>query len=179
MTQTKSLQDLDIMIQQISDATGLKQAQISKQLEQASIPAFHFSDAILVSPEDLDPIIDAWAASIKKEILGSSAPAKKSTTKTTQKAPKKATRKATVSGGKLSWPSGYENVVTHLYTPTLKKILPEDASQRQSYIDAINNNTPDGDRLVNELAKTIVKRSKRNLAFDKVLAGLQAKISEM
>ena len=206
MTQTKSLQDLDILIQQISDATGLKQKQISEQLEQASIPSFQFSDAILVSPEDLDPIIDSWAASIKKQILGTLAPAKTTTiakskntkqTKSTSTKPKavvakskntkkkavttqsKTTKKKVVAAGKLSWPAGYEEVVTHLYTPTLKKILPEDANQRQQFIDAINNKTPDGDRLVNELAQTIVKRAKRNLAFDKVLAGLQAKIAEM
>lgn len=70
-------------------------------------------------------------------------------------------------------------MVSHLYTPTLKKVLPEDATQRQRFIDAINNKTPEGDRLANELAKTIVKRATRNLAFEKVLAGLQAKIAEM
>ena len=66
MTQTKDLQDLDILLKQISKTTGLSQSDISKQLDQASIPSFQFSDAILVSPDDLDPIIDSWAQSIKE-----------------------------------------------------------------------------------------------------------------
>lgn len=174
MTQAKPLQDLDILIQQISDATGLASAQISEQLEQASIPSFQFSDAILVSPEDLDPIIDAWAASIKEQLLGSSG-----SRKSPKPARTKTTDKSSGESSTLAWPDGYEALVTHLYTPTLKKVLPTDADQRQQFIDAINGGTADGERLVNELATTIVKRSKRKLAFDKVLSGLKGKIADL
>ena len=99
-------------------------------------------------------------------------------TPATQKNPS-LTIQTSAPSSELSWPKGYEEFVSHLYTHTLKKILPEDTNQRQQFIDAINNKTPDGDRLANELAQTIVQRAKRNLAFDKVLAGLKAKVAEM
>ncbi|MCM1981428.1 hypothetical protein, partial [Lyngbya confervoides] len=79
----------------------------------------------------------------------------------------------------LSWPKGYKKVVTHLYGPTLKKILPEDPDQERAILEAIAQETEVGEKLLDDLASAIVKRSKRRLALDSVKEGLKRKIQEM
>ena len=94
------LQEIDVLVGKISDSTGLSKKAISDQLNQANIRTFSFDDMILVSPNDLDVIIDAWADSIKAQLSnGSAAPAKKSTPKA---APAKRTAKAKPTAKKKS-----------------------------------------------------------------------------
>lgn len=94
--------------------------------------------------------------------------------------PKVASIASSKSPGKgLAWPKGFENDVSHLYTHTLKRILPEAAAERQPYLEAIANETSVGKKLADELVTAIVARSTRKLAFDKVMAGLIAKCASM
>ena len=49
-----SLQEIELLIEQVSNVTGLQTKQIAEQISQASIPSFQYDDLILVSPEDFD-----------------------------------------------------------------------------------------------------------------------------
>ena len=175
---SKDLQDIDVLVEKVAAATGLSSKSISNQLEAANINAFRFNDMILISPDDFDSIIDGWADSIKEQL------AIKPSSRKTSAAPAEvdeddSIEEAPASSGKLAWPKGYEKVVTHLYTPTLKKILPANAAQKKQYLRAIADETKAGNKLAEQLAKTIVSQSKRNLAYDKVLAGLRSKCADL
>lgn len=175
---SKDLQDIDVLLEKVASATGLSTQAISEQLESANISAFRFNDMILVAPDDFDTIIDGWAESIKVKLaIKPSAAEPNSSIGTADQQDSVDDQPA--SNTALTWPQGFENVVTHLYTPTLKKILPEDKTQKRRFLKAIATETPDGERLADELVKAIIKRSKRNLSPEKVMAGLKAKCSAM
>ena len=176
----KSLQDVDTLISQLSGLTGLSKGQISDQISSLKIPSFQFDDTILVSPQDFEGVIDAWASQIKTSLRTGEAPASQPTVETPEAEdildlsalPKP-------KSSKLKWPKGYEKTVTHLYSKTLSRVLPESPQEQRPYLEAIASKTKEGQRLVDELARAIVKRSKRKLAVDKVKDGLQSKIEEM
>ena len=176
----KSLQDVDTLIKQLSGLTGLSKGQISDQISSLKIPSFQFDDTILVSPQDFGQVIDAWASQIKTSLRTGEAAASEPTVEISEAedildlsdAPKPTTTK-------LKWPKGYQKTVTHLYSQTLSRVLPENPQEQRPYLEEIATKTEEGQRLVDELARAIVKRSKRKLAVDKVKDGLQAKIEEM
>ena len=179
---SKNLQDIDVLLGKVSTTTGLSIQSISEQLDSADIKAFRFNDMILVSPDDFDLIIDTWAESIKIKLSiksnsnGSSPIAEAIEDEFINQ---KNTEVSSVNADDLTWPQGFEDVVTHLYTHTLKRILPEDLAQKRLYLKAIATQTETGKRLTEELVNAIVTRSKRNLAAEKVSAGLIAKCAEM
>ena len=127
---SKDLQDIDFLVGKVSASTGLSSKVISNQLEESDIKAFRFDDRILIAPEDFDSIIDGWAENIKVKLSIKSssdgvAPIAEATVDD------KVIDEPTVSLEKLEWPDGFEELVTHLYSHTLKKILPEDAAQKR------------------------------------------------
>ncbi|MCM1981839.1 hypothetical protein [Lyngbya confervoides] len=183
----KSLQDLDVLIDQVSNVTGLSQDEISEQMESANINSFKFADTILVSPEDFDSIIDAWAEKIKASLRtgNDDKPSRVTVADSADSLEEEIEGEedsdldSDEADGALAWPRGYKKVVTHLYGPTLKKILPEDLDQRQRFLEAIANDTEIGQKLIGDLATAIVKRSKRKLSRESVLDGLKRKIEDL
>ena len=175
---SKDLQDIDILLGKISAATGLSIQAISEQLDSSDIKAFRFNDMILISPDDFDSIIDAWAENIKSSLsITSNSNGIVATVEPIDD--DELIDETSTPSLELEWPKGFEDVVTHLYTHTLKKILPQDSAQKRLYLEAIANETEAGKRLTDELVNAIVARSKRNLAPEKVSAGLIAKCAEM
>ena len=176
---SKDLQDIDVLLGKVSAATGLSVQSISEQLDSADIKAFRFNDMILISPDDFDGIIDAWAENIKASLFIT--PSSKATTPIIEAAEDEAIEEGEMPAPstELEWPKGFEESVSHLYSHTLKKILPEDSAQKRLYLGAIANQSKTGHRLTDELVNAIVGRAKRNLAPEKVRAGLIAKCAEM
>ena len=176
---SKDLQDIDVLLGKVSAATGLSVQAISEQLDSADIQAFQFNDMILISPDDFGGIIDAWAENIKSSLSITSS--SKATAPIIEAAEDEAIeeREIPTPSTELEWPKGFEENVSHLYTPTLKKILPEDSALKKLYLEAIANQSGNGQRLTDELVNAIVGRAKRNLAAEKVRAGLIAKCAEM
>ena len=174
---SKDLQDIDVLVDKVAAATGLSSQAISKELEAANISAFRFNDMILVAPDDFDSIIDGWAESIKEKLAIK--PSSKTVASDSTELDEDDAIEETPTSTALAWPKGFENNVTHLYTPTLKKILPENTAQKRQFLEAIAHETEAGNRLADTLAKTIVKRAKRKLAYDKVITGLKAKCVEL
>jgi hypothetical protein len=181
-----NLQDIDVLLGKVSAATGLSVQAISKQLDSAEIQAFRFNDTILISPDDFDGIIDAWAENIKSQL--SIKPSSKPTVPMVEALEDDEVieedeaidaDQTPAPSNELNWSKGFEDVVTHLYTHTFKRILPDDSAQKQLYLKAIANETTTGKRLTDELVNAIVTRSKRNLAPEKVKDGLIAKCAEM
>lgn len=204
----KALQDIDVLVEKVSSVTGLSTQAISTQLEEANVQAFRLNDVILISPDDFDSIIDSWADSIKAKLSittastsSSSVAAKKTVKSVKAKSTKTATKTKTAAKAKvatkvktatkakatstkstgkaLAWPKGFEENVSHLYTHTLKRVLPEAEAERKRYLEAIANETTAGKKLADELVTAIVTRSKRSLATEKVMAGLIAKCASM
>ena len=64
----KDLENLDVLLQRVSSSTGLSEQSISDQLLKANIRMFAFEDNILISPDDLDSLIDSWADNLKTNL---------------------------------------------------------------------------------------------------------------
>ncbi len=64
----KDLENLDVLLQRVSSSTGLSEQSISNQLLESNIRMFDFEDSILISPDDLDSLIDSWADNLKANL---------------------------------------------------------------------------------------------------------------
>lgn len=140
---SKDLQDIDVLLGKVSEATGLSIQAISEQLDSSDIKAFRFNDMILISPTDFDGIIDAWAKSIKSSL--SIKPSSNGKTPIVEAVEDdEPIDKTSTPSSELTWPKGFEENVSHLYTHTFKKILPEKPAQKRLYLEAIANQTKAG-----------------------------------
>ena len=112
---SKDLQDIDILLGKVSSSTGLSVQSISEQLDSADIKAFRFNDMILISPDDLDAIIDNWAESIKVKLSIKSSP-NGSIPILEAIDTHEPIEETSAPSDQLEWPKRFEDVVTHLLT---------------------------------------------------------------
>lgn len=65
---TQTLRQLDDLIKDIANLTGMSQRQIKEQVKTLDVPAFDFQGIVLVPSDVVDPLIDRWAADIKTKL---------------------------------------------------------------------------------------------------------------
>lgn len=203
-TEATTLRDLSELLAQISSATGLTQQQLETQFEDVHVTVYRFEDRNLVPPGDFDDIIDTWAKSIKTQIRVPSKiaatpkrtvatrkttrqkakPGKvkvaesKATVKTTAKAAAAKTRTSR-SKSSLPLPENYRAVVSHLYGPSLKRIMPADSEGQRSFLEAIAQETPDGVALLKELSVLIADKYTGKMAPEAAYNGLKNKAQSL
>ncbi len=200
----QSLRDLSELLQQISSATGLSQDAVEAEIEGLEYATFKFNDSILVSPSDFESIIDSWAEKLKAELFsgnGSTVVSSPKKTKRTgaKRGPKPKRAKTTVApkakskvtsapqakatssefAGALSLPDDYKAVVSHLYGPSLKRIMPQDADAQTAFLEAIANETPDGVELLDHLSVIIANKYTGKMAPEAAYNGLKNKAAAL
>lgn len=198
-TDATTLRDLSELLSQISSATGLTQKQLETQFDDVHVTVYRYGNRNLVPPADFDGIIDTWANSIKTQIRSpgriaaspkkkvakakttrqkSSATKARSTNSARKAAPDKAkSKKVSASGTKtaLPLPDNYKSVVSHLYGPSLKRIMPEEQAQQRSFLEAIAQESPDGVSLLQELSVIIADKYTGKMAPEAAYKGLKNK----
>ena len=193
----KSLQAFDILVDKISSLTGLTRTEISKLISTANIPSYQFKDTLLVAPEDFASIIDNWAAKIKTSLGLGRQESIETTHKFDETIDQVMTYGQTLANSgesastplvedpqapvSLSWPEGFQTGVSHLYGPSLKRILPQDLAQRRLYLEAIAQETEAGSALVEELAMVIAQKygGPGTLSEEKAMLGIIKKATAM
>lgn len=195
----KSLQPLDILVEKITALTGITRTEISQEISDTNIPSYQFKDTLLVSPEDFGVMIDNWAVKIKSslglkgekevetvpdiveissESMAPDLTPESSVESESTTAPIVESPQPTVA---LSWPEGFQTAVSHLYGPSLKRILPQDLAQRRLYLEAIAQETVEGLSLVEELADVITQKysGPGTLSKEKAMLGIMKKANAM
>lgn len=194
------LRKFEDLLQEVADLTGLSFAQLKDQLQTLDFPTYEFQGMVLVSPHVTDPLIDHWSEQIKAKLRSSestdSEPAP--TTKTRAKSqPKqsvvleptaiKTTALEATNGAvpsqeeeedmdetEMKLPRGFSQLVSNRYGPTLEKLLPESAEERQGYLQEIVAETENGRDYLMRLATAIQRKYKgrtgRGTAYKKLLA---------
>jgi hypothetical protein len=202
------LRDLSELIAELSVATGLTQTQLETQFQSIQISVFTFGDRTLIPPAELDVVIDAWAAQLKAQLRGQTVPSpQKSKRSLPQASPNSGTRRGrkgsktqatpannTLTGntsapaaaldGKpyvnsLALPADYESCVSHLYSPSYRRILPTDMEQRRRYLEEIVNETEAGVEFLNKLSVVIASKYSGKMASEKAYLGLRNKAAQL
>ena len=91
MTDAQPLRELSVLLQQLSEVTGLSKAAIQSEADKLDYVIYQYKGLSLVSPADFGGIIDAWAKGLKSDINNGSkiATATSKTKKSVQKVSKK------------------------------------------------------------------------------------------
>lgn len=103
---------------------------------------------------------------------------KKAATKTTATkttATKKAAKAVSKGPGSLPLPEDYRSIVSHLYGPSLKRIMPEDEAAQKAFLEAIANETDAGVELLNHLSVIIAEKYTGKMAPASAYNGLKNK----
>ena len=68
MTDAQPLRELSVLLQQLSEVTGLSKAAIQSEADKLDYVIYQYKGLSLVSPADFGGIIDAWAKGLKSDI---------------------------------------------------------------------------------------------------------------
>ncbi len=90
-------------------------------------------------------------------------------------APKAKTVISAGTPGSLPLPEDYRSIVSHLYGPSLKRIMPQDPTEQKSFLEAIANETPAGVELLEHLSVIIADKYTGKMAPTAAYNGLKNK----
>lgn len=116
----------------------------------------------------------AAKSAAKKTAKTKKASAAKTTRSATSTAQKKSTSKSQWAGS-LPLPDHYRSVISHLYGPSLKRIMPADEVAQRQFLEAIANETEAGVELLNHLSGIIAEKYTGKMAPEAAYSGLQKK----
>jgi hypothetical protein len=117
----------------------------------------------------------AKATTLKKETKAIAKTSRKVVTQSASAAKKVAAKKAESWAGALPLPSEYRSIVSHLYGPSLKRIMPEDEATQQEFLEAIANETEAGVELLDHLSVIIADKYTGKMAPESAYNGLKNK----
>ncbi|MCM1984774.1 hypothetical protein [Lyngbya confervoides] len=178
----RCLRDLSGLIQQLATATGLSAASIQAKIDQLDYRTYQFQNRVLVDPEEFEGLVDHWAAQIKAQLRSAQVadlPARK---------PNEASEAPDLDPsadlgplgnvaevGSLPLPEGYRDRVSHLYGPTLRRIMPQELADQGPFLTAIAHETAAGQQLLNHLSEIIAEKYPGKLSPEVIYSGLQSK----
>jgi hypothetical protein len=79
----------------------------------------------------------------------------------------------------LALPADYEAFVSHLYSPSYRRILPTEMEQRRRYLEEIVNETEAGVEFLNKLSVVIASKYSGKMAPEKAYLGLRNKAAQL
>lgn len=198
-SQHQPLRRLEDLLQDVSKLTGLPKRQVATQVKSLDFPTYEFEGMVLVSPDVTDPLIDHWSEQIKARLRTQSpdqaaapapaeaAPPEAPAPNTAQAAPpqtasleESTTDDTDDEGGtspstSMRLPKGFSQVVSNRYGSTLEKLLPEDADERQEYLQEIIRETERGKDFLMRIATAVQKKYKGRTGRGKAYKGLMDK----
>lgn len=150
------LRKLEDVIEGLVKQTGMSAQSVQAQLEEMQLQTFSFDGMKLVSPDAAIAVVDRWAERIKSGLFQFSVAESESSEPTTNGATPAAERKQRKKTT-MRLPAGFKQMVTRRYQTTLEKILP-DGDERQTYLQAIVDETDDAKEFVSKIASAIKAR---------------------
>lgn len=117
----------------------------------------------------------AKATTPKKETKAVAKTSRKVVTQAAPAATKVAAKKAESWAGALPLPSEYRSIVSHLYGPSLKRIMPENEATQKEFLEEIANETEAGVELLNHLSVIIADKYTGKMAPESAYNGLKNK----
>ncbi|MEM9137016.1 MAG: hypothetical protein AAGB01_06680, partial [Cyanobacteria bacterium P01_F01_bin.42] len=104
------------------------------------------------------------------------------TKSTKAKKPKEAEKPqpiAAPSKSSLPLPENYRSIVSHLYGPSLKRIMPEGKTKQRSFLKALAQESPDGATLLTEQSAIIADKYTGKMSPEAAYSGLKKKAQEL
>lgn len=205
LSQAQPLRPLDELLEETAHLTGIPFEHLEAQLRELNSPVYRFQEQLLVTPEVVEPLIDRWYDQIKAKLKRDlTAPTLSSTSSTAFTTPHAdtveetgvasssadaeaelnpaASPNETISQAEsvtLALPGGYTQQITNRYGLTLEKLLPQDETERQAYLQAMAAETEAGQQYLHRVAQAMHKKYKGRIGQSTAYQGLRKKAQEM